>query len=217
MLKKVALICLFCYYICMSELKQILAENLVALRKSKKLTQGELSEQVAYSDKTISKWENGDAVPDIETLHQLAVFYGVTIDDLISKPAEQLVNGTNKVKIHNIRNKLIITLLAVMLIWSTATVIYVQAKIINDVDLWLSFIWAIPLSFIVLLVFNNIWGNKRTNYLIISLLCWTLLCSVHLQFLNYNFWPIYFLGIPFQISVILWSQLKSSKKSVNDF
>ncbi len=198
----------------MSELKKILASNLVALRKNKKLTQGELSEQIAYSDKTISKWENGDAVPDIETLHLLSQFYGVKIDDLISKPSTELVNKTKKATTHNITNKLIITLLAITLVWSTATVIYVQGKILSNVDLWLSFVWAIPFSLVVLLIFNSIWGNKRNNYLIISLLSWMLLVCIHLQFLNYKLWPIYFLGIPFQISVILWSQLKSNKKDV---
>ena len=118
----------------MSEIKKVLANNLIVLRKSKKLTQGELSQQIAYSDKTISKWENGDAVPDIETLAQLAKFYGVKLDDLVSKPAEELVLSTKKVNNQNFRNKVIITLLAVMLIWSTATVIYVQGKILSNVD-----------------------------------------------------------------------------------
>ena len=195
----------------MSEIKKVLANNLVVLRKSKKLTQGELSEQIAYSDKTISKWENGDAVPDIETLAKLAKFYGVKLDDLVSKPSDELVLSTKKVSNQNFRNKLIITLLAVMLVWSTATVIYVQGKILSNVDLWRAFIWAIPASLVILLIFNSIWGNKKNNYLIISVLSWTFLLSVHLQFLKYSLWPIYFLGIPFQISVILWSQLKTNQ------
>ena len=35
-----------------------------------------------YTDKAISKWEKGDTLPDVETLYQLASFYGVTIDYL---------------------------------------------------------------------------------------------------------------------------------------
>ena len=42
-----------------STVKMIVAKNLIELRKRKNLTQGELAEMLNYSDKTISKWENG--------------------------------------------------------------------------------------------------------------------------------------------------------------
>ena len=66
----------------MKEIREIVSENLTELRKEKKLTQLELAEKINYSDKAVSKWENGDTLPDIETLQKLCDFYGVTLDYL---------------------------------------------------------------------------------------------------------------------------------------
>ena len=66
----------------MSDLKIIIARNLVELRKRNKYTQQDLAEILQYSDKAISKWEKGDSLPDIEVLYQICKLYGVTLDYL---------------------------------------------------------------------------------------------------------------------------------------
>ena len=65
--------------------EKIIAQNLIDLRKHKNLKQAELSEAIGYSDKTISRWENGTSTPDISTLIKLAKFYNVTLEDLVSE------------------------------------------------------------------------------------------------------------------------------------
>ena len=71
-------------------LKQVIANNLVYLRKKNNFTQLELAEKLEYSDKSISKWEHGETLPDIEVLHKLANLYNVTLDYLVSsKPNEE--------------------------------------------------------------------------------------------------------------------------------
>jgi len=57
-------------------------EKLINLRKSKNLTQQGLAEQINYSDKIISKWENGYSYPDMQALISLANFYQISIDEL---------------------------------------------------------------------------------------------------------------------------------------
>ena len=64
----------------MDDLKTVVGKNLASLRKQAKLTQIELAEKFNYSDKAVSKWEQGATLPDLETLKQLSDFYGVTID-----------------------------------------------------------------------------------------------------------------------------------------
>jgi len=54
------------------------------LREDKKLTQAELANQLDVSDKSISKWENGQAFPRIETFEKLAVALGTTVEDIFS-------------------------------------------------------------------------------------------------------------------------------------
>ena len=52
--------------------RSIIASNLTKYRKNLGLTQLELAEKLNYSDKTLSKWERGESIPDIVTLKQLS-------------------------------------------------------------------------------------------------------------------------------------------------
>jgi hypothetical protein len=66
---------------------------------------------------------------------------------------------------------------------------------------------------ILWLVLNSIWFNRRRNYLIISLLMWSVLISVFVtiwQVASYNAGLIFMLGIPGQAIVVMWSRLKQS-------
>ena len=62
-------------------LEQIVADNLVYYRKAAGLTQLEVAEKFNYSDKSISKWERAEGLPDIMVLKALADFYDIRIDD----------------------------------------------------------------------------------------------------------------------------------------
>ena len=60
------------------------AENLVELRKYHDFSQEELADMISVSRQTLSKYETGESLPDIEKCKRLANVFGVTIDDLIS-------------------------------------------------------------------------------------------------------------------------------------
>ena len=62
------------------ELEKIVAANITELRKSKQWTQLELAEKLNYSDKSISKWERGDGIPDLKTLCKMAELFSVLLD-----------------------------------------------------------------------------------------------------------------------------------------
>ena len=64
-------------------LKSIIADNLTYYRKKAGITQQELAEKLNYSDKSVSKWERGEGVPDIYILKQIADLFEVTVNDLI--------------------------------------------------------------------------------------------------------------------------------------
>lgn len=59
-------------------------EKLQELRKNRKLTQEELAEILYVSRTAISKWESGRGYPSIDSFKQIALFFNVTIDDLLS-------------------------------------------------------------------------------------------------------------------------------------
>ncbi len=195
----------------MEDVKNNIAKNLVWLRNKKKLTQNELAREINYSDKTISKWEHGDCSPPIDVLKRLADFYNVSLDFLVTDFPEESYDKNFNVK-QNFANKIIITLLAMSIVWILATIMFVYSNLLSLDRPWLLFIIAIPISSIVLLVFNCIWGKRTYTFILISVLIWSTITSIYLMLSTYSFWVIYIVGVPLQISVILWSFLKPSKK-----
>lgn len=69
-------------------------------RKEKGLTQIQLAEKLNVSNRTVSKWENGDGFPDISLLPDIAGVLEITIDELLTgskpEPVIQTVNNENK-------------------------------------------------------------------------------------------------------------------------
>lgn len=59
-------------------------EKLQELRKRQGLTQEELAEAIWVSRTAVSKWESGRGYPSIDSLKQLAKFFDITIDELLS-------------------------------------------------------------------------------------------------------------------------------------
>jgi len=59
-------------------------EKLQQLRKSRGITQEELSEALFVSRTAVSKWESGKGYPSIESLKAISKYYSVSIDDLLS-------------------------------------------------------------------------------------------------------------------------------------
>lgn len=77
---------------------------IAALRKEKGYTQATLAEILSVSNRTISKWENGDGYPDITILPDIAAALDVTVDELLAgeKAPKEIVADF---KITEIKNK----------------------------------------------------------------------------------------------------------------
>lgn len=60
-----------------------LAEKLLALRTEKGLSQEDLAEQMGVSRQSVSKWETGQSVPDLDKIIRLADLFDVTADELV--------------------------------------------------------------------------------------------------------------------------------------
>ena len=58
------------------------------MRKEMKLTQDQLAEKIGYTEKAVSKWEQGNSIPPAETLLDLADAFNVTLDDLFSHASQ---------------------------------------------------------------------------------------------------------------------------------
>ncbi|MFQ6724012.1 MAG: helix-turn-helix domain-containing protein [Clostridia bacterium] len=195
----------------MEEFKNTIANNLMELRKANKLTQLELAEKLNYSDKAISKWERGESLPDILMLKQLADMYNVNVDYILTKHSDE-VKAKYRMPKPELNNKLIITLLSCLFIWLLATILYINFKIMFDHYYWIVWIWALPVTSLVLVIFSSIWGRKLSIILSVSALVWTLILSAYLTLLQYNIWTLFLLGIPAQLAIGLCGKIKRKSK-----
>lgn len=190
-----------CYNIDMineNDFKLIVAKNLIKFRKANGLTQLELAEKLNYSDKAISKWERGESLPDIYMLQIIADMFGITLNDLVSE-------NTNITKPKEKFNKGIVMSLSIGLTWLVAVVLFVLL-IIGQVDMaWLSFIYAIPTSLIISIVFCKIYNYRFLLFASISGLYYTIPLAICTT-LNWtsNVALLFIIAAPLQILTILW-------------
>ena len=196
-----------------NELKSVIAQNLIKYRKENGLTQQELAEKLNYSDKSISKWERGEGVPDIYILKQIAELYNITVNDIIGM---KVINNEPAPIVNKTKNHVLITLMSIGLVWLVATITFAILKIIfpNTSTISYCYIYAIPISFIVLYVFNRIWFKIRLiNFLSVSLIFWSSLFSFYWTIKDFfnNFGVLFFIGIPFQVIVIFWYLMDRKK------
>jgi transcriptional regulator with XRE-family HTH domain len=201
------------------DIKSIIAKNITELRQNAKLTQIELAERLNYSDKAVSKWERAESIPDITVLKAIADMFEVPLDYLVQEThevAEPVEKEETVVLPDRKRNRRVITILSVLLVWFVATFVYVVLDSIGVKGCfhYLSFAYACPVSVLVWLILNSIWFCHRTNYLIISLLMWTAIGSVVLTFhlLGFHIWKLVFLGILGQLIIITWSMYRYRQK-----
>ncbi|MBA2874546.1 helix-turn-helix domain-containing protein [Thermaerobacillus caldiproteolyticus] len=75
-----------------------LGEQLKYLRKQQNWTQEELAQRLNISRSQISKWENGELLPDVQSLEKLSNLYGVSIDFLIGRQTnkKELLREVNR-------------------------------------------------------------------------------------------------------------------------
>ncbi len=192
------------------QIKENIAKNLIKYRKAHNLTQIQLAEKLNYSDKSISKWERQESIPDLIILSNIAKLYGISVQDLLANPKEKV-----KSPIRN--NRVIITLMSFTGVWAIATTVYALLGIFapNLTKSWLVFIYAIPLSLIDLVVFTKLWGNKWILFVAISLLSWSIPLAIYLSFDYDQLWLLFIVIIPLQILAILWfipRKTKANKK-----
>ena len=199
----------------MEDIKNVVARNLSELRQKNNMTQLDLAEKLNYSDKTISKWERAESTPDIAVLVQIADFFGVTLDYLVS--AEHTDKSPTENKSAGVRyNRKAIAYISESVAWIVAVFAFIITTLVigRMTFQFLYFVYALPIVFVVKLIFNSIWFNPRHNYLIVSLLMWSVLVAIHVTFLYFgvNTALLYLLGVAGEIVIILWSFIRKPAK-----
>lgn len=75
-----------------------ISESIKALRNEMNITQAELAEKLSVSPQAVSRWENGQAYPDIELLVKIADFFKVSMDELMGRESSDLIDLGQKLR-----------------------------------------------------------------------------------------------------------------------
>lgn len=162
------------------------------------MTQLELGEKLNYSDKAISKWERAESIPDAYILKQMSELFHVSVDYILNDHS----NEEEKIAPSSDINHVTITKISIVGIWTFAIFIFSIFWALGYIE-WMIFVYTLPISLIVLLVLNSLWGNCKNNFYIISGLVWSIIVVVYMLFFKYNLWLFFILGIPSEIIIYL--------------
>ena len=193
----------------MPTINENIAKNITLLRKQNKWTQSELAEQLNYSDKSISKWERGDSIPDIEMLCKVAEIFHVNIEYLTQEHSENEIKKSQNGGNIFVRNLLILIMLCVA-VYTIATIVFVYPTMKNPVNassFWISYIYALPICSIIC----NSYARKTHNWLMrmitASVFTWSFITALYCTALiiGYpNFWMLFLIGAPVQAAICLY-------------
>ena len=185
----------------LSELKLVVASNLIRLRSGAGMTQAELGAKLNYSDKTISKWERGEAIPDAYVLTQLAELFGVSVDNILSShdswqpleedlPEEEHSYSTNR-----------IIAVAVIGVWTLALTAFVALWLVHMIR-WKIFAVALPVSILVYMVLICVFNKRDHLQYVIAFFVLSLFVMLFLL-LPGNPWQLFLIAVLAEIIVFL--------------
>jgi transcriptional regulator with XRE-family HTH domain len=188
----------------MDELKQIVANNLIRLRQREGMTQAELGEKLNYSDKTVSKWERGESLPDAFVLKRIGEIFDVSVDSLLSATKEEELVP---IKVERAYRSNMITLVSILGVWTLALLVF-EVLWLTDIVFPFIFVMAIPVSLVLLLIFRSIWNQGKHNFWIVAALVVSIFILVYFIFWQHHPWQIWLLLIPAEAIVYFSFRIK---------
>lgn len=188
----------------MEDLKETIGKNIQYLRKESNMTQQALADKLNYTPKAVSKWERGESMPEIEVLAAIASLFNVTVDFLLHEDSKVHKKDYVPSEVKD-KNKMLVTALVVTIVWTIMAIVFVYTMQNNGKTLWQLFIWAIPLSFLVIAI--SLRQYKRIDQMIVlSLFLWTLLLAFFIQ-IQFEIPLIFLIGILAQLALFIWSKI----------
>lgn len=196
------------------ELPDIIAKNIADLRRANGMTQAGLAERLGYSDKSVSKWERAEGVPDVLCLKKMADLFGVTVDHFLTLEHDDAVGqekivqseADSKQSRKYVTNRRVVGLLAIAGVWLLACMVYIIVKLCGY-EFYLPFAVAIPVTALLLVIFNSLWSAEKWvrigGFLTISLLVWSVLFLVCYILRAHDMWLLMVLGVPATVVVAL--------------
>lgn len=195
----------------LSELKLICASNLIRLRSAAGMTQAELGAKLNYSDKSISKWERGEAIPDAWVLMRLSEIFGVTVDYILSShdawipPEQEEEEGPQY-------SRGMIYAVAIVGVWTMALTGFVVLWWLGHF-LWQVFFVALTASTLVYLGLSLYFRRlKNLQYMLAALVLSVFILIYVLTLSLGNNWQLFLIAVPAEVLVFLGCNIRKKPR-----
>ncbi len=179
----------------MKNVKRIVSQNLIKLRKESGLTQAELAGMINYSDKAVSRWETGEVIPDLETIYSLSEIFGVPVSSITEKQDEE---EENEDAAPRASQKILSQIFLVCEIWLVLCTVFVYLRLSQHMSVWQLFVWGVPATALFLWIYNR---KSRSNTLVFvcsTLFTWSFIACVYTLLRESRPWYVFFIGLPLQ-------------------
>ena len=188
-----------------SELKLITASNIIRLRTEKGMTQAELGAKLNYSDKSVSKWERGEAIPDAFVLLTMGELFGVSVDYLLSshdqwEPPD--VEDTTELALERRHSADVIIAIVLIAIWTVALAVFVALWLVGILTTKV-FVIALPVSLAAYLILMCGFGRTKHLQYIIAGLVLSLFIVAYVMLPLRRPWQLFLIAVPSLILVFL--------------
>lgn len=194
----------------LNELKLISASNIIKLRTEKGLTQAELGAMLNYSDKTISKWERGEAIPDAYVLTQMAELFGVSVDFILSSHDKWEKPKENEVEeVHYSVERIIA--IAVIGTLTAFLIAFVTLWLMGIVE-WRLFLFALSAAILVYMILICVFKRTRHLQYVIALFVASLFVIVYFNLPKANPWQLFLILVPAEVIVFLACNIRVRKR-----
>jgi len=178
----------------LNELKLISASNIISLRTAAGLTQAELGAKLNYSDKSVSKWERGESIPDAFVLRQMADLFGVTVDYILSSHDGWEAPSKEKAPAQYSAGHIIAV--SILGVWTMALCVFVVLWLL-DIIWWQIFFIALSVSLLTYLILMCVFKRTKHLPLMIAAFVVSLFILVYVLMLTIRpLWQIFLIAIP---------------------
>ena len=193
-----------------NELKLVAASNIIRLRTAKGLTQAELGSMLNYSDKTISKWERGEAIPDAYVLTRLAEIFSVSVDFLLSSHDEWERPREHRVEEVRYSVERVIAL-AVLGVFTAFLIAFVTLWLMDIVE-WRLFLIALSMAILATLILLCVFKRTRHLQYVIALFVASLFLIVYFFLPVEHPWQLFLILVPTEVVVFLACNLRIRRR-----
>ena len=194
----------------LSELKLISASNIIKLRTGAGMTQAELGAALNYSDKTISKWERGEAIPDAYVLTQMAELFGVTVDNILSTQDSWTPPPAPESEQDRSYSVNMIIAISVIGVWTLALTAFVALWLAHIIR-WQIFVVAMPISILTYMVLICAFNKRKYLQYVIAIFVLSLFVMVYLLMPG-NPWQLFLIAILAEVIVFLSCNIQRRPK-----